>query len=640
MKDDLKRASGGRKFSAARCVIHVVTYADSRLQGGLLAAQMKVTRIYHEDPDIAAEFEEAGTVLNSRGALKFKQSVDLMLKRREVMTMSEEGVTETYIVDGEATSKLYETTETSCSCTFYLNHSIPCRHIIFLRKDRKLSLFDKTLYRPFYHSDRAFDLYDDEDKDECDVDPVGPEFQRNFRGGSLSSSESEDEDGVIEPEQKFKQAQERANLLTHLISCQGSQEFLKRMQEFDIILQNARKGISLLSVPRPTPSQVQSAASEGKESKVNNRNTEETEPRPEEEDEFGDLKVEDKVTMRGRPRNVLKSKSWKRPFNSSKRRKVENEDTGAQKDVVTVSDASDSENVIVADPGDVIICQVPRFRGQFGSNSVCLKDYASLAPRTMLTDTAVNLHLINLGHEHLQKVPSQVLIIGTEFGQHLDQWDLGKTKEPPDYVQKWTEGTGLWENPELRTLLVALCHDYHFYLVVAVLDQVRPQLLVLESLNLETPPPQVAKLEALLEWHAKDSPKKPLPFSTSFPQVPQQVAASMNCGLHVCEMAERILAEPSEAVRKAEEESLATWFDPHSMADKRTSLARTIEDMAVQQRKPNGELHGSLQAIPFPLKDPSSTKKEVKIIHTSEENYQIIFRLLKYLQRDSPTLRL
>ena len=619
VKDDLRRVNGGRKLTTAQCVIHVVTFADSRLQGGLLAAQRKVCRIYHADPNIAAEYEAAGKVLNERGARKFKQSVDLMLRRREVMAMSEEGVTEIYTRDGEATSKLYETTETSCSCTFFLNHRIPCRHIIFFRKDRQLSLFNKTLYRPFYHSDRAFDLYDtgDEDEDECAVDPEP-------RGGLLSPSESEVEDGVLEPEQKFKLAKEKANLLTHLISCQGTPEFLKRMEEFAIILQNARKGISLLSVPNPSlrRSQVQSSTSEVKEtpvsetSKVDDCKTEETEPRSEEEgDEFGDLKFESKATMRGRPRKVVKSKSWKRPFNSSSKRKEENKDTGAREDVLTVSDASDSDNVAVEDPGTVIICQAPRFRGQFGSNSVCLNDYGSLAPRTMLTDTAVNFHLMLLlqQHEQLQKGRSQVLIIGTEFGQCLDEWDLGKTKEPPEYVQKWTRGTGLWEKPELRTVLVALCHDFHFYLVAAVLDQVRPKLFLLESLNLGRPPPQLAKIKALLEWHAKDSPKKPRPFSISFPLVPQQVPGSLNCGLHVCEMAERILAAPGDAARKAEEESLAFWFDPPSMAEKRTSLANTIEDMGVEQRKPDGVLYGREEAKPVLLKDPSSTKKEVKI---------------------------
>lgn len=193
-------------------------------------------------------------------------------------------------------------------------------------------------------------------------------------------------------------------------------------------------------------------------------------------------------------------------------------------------------------------------------------------------------------------------------------WDLRKTKEPPECVQKWTRGTGLWEKPELKTVLFALCHDFHFYLVAAILDQVRPKLLLLESLNLGVPPPQVAKIQALLEWHVKDLPLKPRRFTISCPLVPQQVPGSLNCGLHVCEMAERILAEPSYVARKAEEESLAFWFDPESMEDKRLALAKTMEDMAVEQRKPEGVLYGNLSAKPVLLKDPSTTKKEVAAI--------------------------
>lgn len=419
VKDDLKRANGGRKLSTARCVIHVVTYTDSRLQGGLLAAQRKVCRIFHEDPDIAADYEEAGKFLNERGARKFKQSVDNMLRRREAMAVSEEGVTEIYMRDGEATPKVYKTTESSCCCTFFLGHRIPCRHILFFRRDNQLRLFDITLYRPFYHLERAFDIYDtdNEERDECGLDP---DFEP--RGGSLSPSESEGQAGALEPEQKFKQAQERANLLTHLLSCQGTPQFLRRMEELDIILQNARKGISLLSgQPSLRPSQDQPSVSEVKESQVEDHKTTESGPKSEEEgDEFGELKFEPKASMRGRPK-VARCRSWKRPFNSSRKRKEVNNDTGTETEVVSLSEASDLENVGVEDPGTAKVCEAPRFRGQFGTNTVCLNDYASLAPRTMLTDNAVNLHLMLLLHqyEQFQKGPAQVLIIAQSLASTL-----------------------------------------------------------------------------------------------------------------------------------------------------------------------------------------------------------------------------
>ena len=42
-------------------------------------------RIAHSDPSIVEEYTNAGKELNDRGMVKFKTSVDLLLKREELM---------------------------------------------------------------------------------------------------------------------------------------------------------------------------------------------------------------------------------------------------------------------------------------------------------------------------------------------------------------------------------------------------------------------------------------------------------------------------------------------------------------------------------------------------------------------------
>ena len=613
VKDDIKAKYGGRKVTTARCIIHVVTFVDSRLQGGLLGAQIKICRIFDDDPDVAAQYEKAGEVLNDKGCRTFQQNVNGMRKRREKMVVSEEGVTETFIRDGEQVPKLYKTTDSSCSCTYFQNFGVPCRHVLFFRMENQLSLFDKTLWRPFFHFERAFDL----DDGEQDQDENLPAARHHADSGGCSPSESEDEGKVLDQTEKYKLCQRKANQLTDFLCGQGTAQFLKSMEEWDEILQRARKGVSLLSGPRVGSNQVQQSVGVGEESRGDCR----TEESPTIEsvkfaaDEFEDITFESKVTVRGRP--TVKTKDWKRPFNTSRKRKEkakEDCDTGDDltDGTVVVSDPSDSD-VIVEDPSDVLLCQAPRFEGQFGSNSICLKDYISLSPNTMITDSTVNLHLKLFVHqyEELQKGGIKVLTLGTELGSTLDHWDLQKSKEPPENVRRWIQGRGLWENTALRICCLALCHSFHFYLLAAILDQHKPQMYVLESLNLGNPPPQAKKFAALLEWKMKEAGLKPKKFATSLPLVPEQIAGSNNCGLHLMESFERIMLAPLDFEEKAADEALYDWFDPQIMEEKRTSLAKTIEDMSVDQREPHGELYGTVNAEPVNLKGPSLTKEEV-----------------------------
>ena len=171
MKDYLKLLSYGL-VNIYKAIMYLTKWAEEQLEERYTWALRHRMRIWDADPDIRKLYEEAAEVLNDTGCLKFKASVE-MLREREMFLSLEAGggVMERRKNQQKGESKprenvevvnddrcetdncddnqgrLYSTTTTNCNCLFFVKHSCPCRHVLYLRKSCGLPLFDIQVER-------------------------------------------------------------------------------------------------------------------------------------------------------------------------------------------------------------------------------------------------------------------------------------------------------------------------------------------------------------------------------------------------------------------------------------------------------------------------------------------------------------
>ena len=83
-------------------------------------------------------------------------------ERMDILSVTEESVKEVFGKDPEnKDTKVYDTTNLICNCTFFVQNQCPFRHIRFKRESVQLPLFDKEMFHERYHLERSEDLEDD-----------------------------------------------------------------------------------------------------------------------------------------------------------------------------------------------------------------------------------------------------------------------------------------------------------------------------------------------------------------------------------------------------------------------------------------------------------------------------------------------
>ena len=114
----------------------------------------------------------------------------------------------------------------------------------------------------------------------------------------------------------------------------------------------------------------------------------------------------------------------------------------------------------------------------------------------------------------------------------------------------------------------------------------------------------------------------------------------MDCGIHVCLMYEKIMAAPLLFEMDAARNSLSTWFDPKVAKEGRDFLRKSTEDMATNQRAPNGELCGDIHGKAVDLSGgPKAARKKVKLLFYYGKTEDIHFRLKCFWRRGVPQHR-
>lgn len=604
MKHDLKMSSIG-DLTIEMAVVLVVRWAESKLEEACATAQRKTMKIFDNDPEITKEFENAALELNETGCLAFKKSIDLMKKNIEKMTVVEGGVKERFSrkVDDEqlednvdeenndgdkkVIETVYDTSEKDCSCTRWRQDSHACRHILFLRRSRKLPMFDKVLFIEYFHLERTDDLDALEIEDIKDNNNDEDKFSTQPQ-----DDDQEEEDFVLEPGEKYRLATESTTGVRDLMCHFGTPQFMDFLWQLEVAKRRMRRGRSIFGARR-----MQEPCVEPISDKV------------EDCDEHEKIEFLKKVNKKGRPKHSGAGKlMFPKPKKSSLGQKS---NTRKTPETVKKNSKEVTESAATRELGsaDSIVCLAPPVPGQWGDNTVTLREYGTLAAGKFVFDTVVNLWQRFILHQHLRldDESQQVLLLSTECAVMLASWDPAVDPVPHQRLLNWTEHGGLWTEHGCRLVVLSICSEGHYYALVAVLDLKQPAMYVLESLggSYAKEPPGTLQFRALLLWLRDQDGENGPDFVTSIPSVPRQREASNNCGLFLCQNVELILDGPKRFEDLARHGMLGNWYSVQSVDGKRRQVAGQIQQLAEDQRLPGGELdreqmNGRLLDLPLP----------------------------------------
>ena len=107
----------------------------------------KRTVYQHADSNINSALEAASWDLNPTGIKLFYDKILMYEKRREHISIEEDGkIKETY----NSGAKVYETDEYSCSCSIFAQYFF-CRHMVFFRIETNLPIFDIRAFHTSLH---------------------------------------------------------------------------------------------------------------------------------------------------------------------------------------------------------------------------------------------------------------------------------------------------------------------------------------------------------------------------------------------------------------------------------------------------------------------------------------------------------
>ena len=225
------------------CIIQTVKWAENKLVEFHTLAQRKDLQFFDNDPHIQEVLNDAATLLNKTGGLSFKKSLDLLKQYEGRLHIDTDGVREVFGGDNDET-KVYSSSENTCNCTRWMQDRCPCRHILFFRKTANLPLLDVSTFAEFYlkETENALDKEDFEtNSDTEDVDQ-----NNKNEDNSIPDSDEEQEEYILEPQEKFRVANDMLKELGDLLCHFGTPQFRQYMWELELIKRRVRRGCSMI----------------------------------------------------------------------------------------------------------------------------------------------------------------------------------------------------------------------------------------------------------------------------------------------------------------------------------------------------------------------------------------------------------
>ena len=601
-----------KNISMESAIMQIVEWAEGKIVSGNVNSMRKEMSIFDADPEIREVYRSAAGVLNKSGCLALKKTIELFRKYEGKMSVCDSGIRESSSISGSAgeLGRNYQTSETRCDCTYWRKNQHVCRHILFLRSNQNLPLLAPECFADYYLKvvdSGPVKLPEDQCKD-------GPK-QPNLADSSPEMSDEENHDFLaFNHNEKFRISQDSLHELTELLPRFGTKEFSRYMWEIEILKNRIRKGEQIFTVKEEKPDVEYSVNPH----KINtgDRDNKAHNSFIQLNDEVNWLKFEKNLKKRGRP----KKKKGRVIFNRSKVDcKVTPAVTTMELPIQAVKPSSiflSPQEELVPPKEDQVqkksnfrrfdhICSQTPANDQIGGNTITFHDYASLVEGKYVTDTIVNWSLRQLSMEHPS---SRVTVLSTEFYQRLEIFGTSVTDER---LYMWANGIEKFDaDPQLVVLPV--CWQSHFYILIAMLDTTSPTIYILESLGgsrYGQIPPFTNRFCSLLTSVLGAKGVSIGDFALVLLDVPRQPFSSNNCGIFAIHFVELVLRDQANFVTLAATNQLADWFPPNSLNSKRGEIAAKIAQEAESQRAPGENMCG--KPIDLPLQSPDFVSRQV-----------------------------
>ena len=490
MKEHLKLYS--RSLSSIQdAVIRLTRWAEDKITTGMTEAKRHRLRIYDPDPACVRIYEEASFQLNDTGILLLKTAMESLKIRRPALKLESGGVLEIFSKRKDD-RKIYRTDVKSCNCSFALRHCAPCRHLLFFRENARVPVFDTELFHVNYrriHKDSISDTARD-----LNVDDIFP---------GLDIEDSDDDTNVEIPmskEEKYISYSPILHRISDLLQRFGTEQVKEYVQELLQVEERIRFGCPIFQLKEDVPC-IDLSDNKNQSCNVDLNSGEKIK-----KGEFH-MKFKSKVKSRGRPKGKSKlsyfgfkerrvMKETSQNFKSAKSANdngINNcDNTHKAKEVDTnITDEDLVSNYTGADNNgnNEIICFSSRHLGS--KTGINIQDYLTLRTGVCLTSLIVNFAL----KEEAAKTKSPLLILDCDIAQIVAShtWFLDKRLAP--FLDQ------AWRDPECELILLPCCHDIHYYLLAAVLDEKDPVIMVLESLggSYAVAPPVTEQFKSMLE---------------------------------------------------------------------------------------------------------------------------------------------
>ena len=231
-------------------IMHLVQFADVRLQERYCKVTNRVLRIFHQNEEIRTLNEEASKELNDRGCKLFNKVLGRLEEKRKDLSLIAGGVKESF---SHGEFKDYITSPTSCNCSFFANNQAPCFHILFIRRldhlgDPGQSIFDKNIFNIRYHRNSRL----------INILTVPGESEVHEETSSNSPEDDVVDDMWEEPvevpamddKKKYKTVMPILSRIANLISAHGTKQFLNYVEDLEIIETRIRRGRRIFKLER------------------------------------------------------------------------------------------------------------------------------------------------------------------------------------------------------------------------------------------------------------------------------------------------------------------------------------------------------------------------------------------------------
>ena len=599
-----------------KAVLNLVQFCEERLEEKYNWDKRHKMRLYDKDPDIREEYSRASAMLNDKGMLRFKESIDMMRKKEECLEVCETehgGVQERFkkkpdlninktaeIDKDESTEiedmdldldeeiefidsveaedrndnvKVYRTDVKSCNCKWRARMQAPCRHILFLRKRKHMILFDMSLFSTFYSKDRNNDL----DRDNLIVNDGVKETNDNIDLADTGTDEINDnidlEDDFEEPVMKTLTMGERFKLLSPL--CDRLLDAMTRCgtkcvemysKELERCIVNVKNGKSLF-----TPEEH--ASDKVAEQEV----MEEAEDNVSEDRE--DVPAAKKFDLNWQPRTkhgkVGRPKVSKVAFKEKKDGGKKSKEKGKKKEFKTTGS-------IVRPEETPIVCSFPPNHDRPRQGAVHVGDYCTLAPHSFLSNALVDFQVRYLQPDG--PANKAVWLLSNELAQQL----TGRWWESPTLCSQ-LEAARLYSEHGSTLVVMPWCECSHFFTVVGVCGP-QDYIFIMESIGGYHAPQGASILEDFLKGVRATKGWAPVDTVTVILDSPKQSAQSNNCGLFMLETIRKILLDPEDFLARAQNNSIFDWYPPSQVSGRRQEMAQLLEKLGEEQRLPGNLL--------------------------------------------------